>query len=258
MRTGAYMSTKHAALVSGLRPQYLAQLCREGKLKATRSGKSWMVLDESLQEFLGDRVARRDGLVKTLSQQRKDEYVASMSASRDAFGIDQVAQSADQSRMLHTLYRVPLLNRSGDDRTLLWVAPPLPPGISLFFARMTAACVSIVFVVGLYTLLHAQQFQKEFKQFSATYPESLNLASSFSALEVSNSGVLMARAFSNMQKRTALVFGEDAAYQGGVARRDAKITHGGLSVVIARDSSDFCCQSCLPNPGALKSGLSVE
>jgi hypothetical protein len=58
-----------------------------------------MVLDESLQEFLGDRVARRDGLAKTLSQQRKDEYVASMSASRDAFGIDQLAQGFDSRNL---------------------------------------------------------------------------------------------------------------------------------------------------------------
>ncbi len=50
-----YLSMEQASHLTGLHPDYLGQLAREGKLKAEKRGHDWIMTKEALDEFLSQR-----------------------------------------------------------------------------------------------------------------------------------------------------------------------------------------------------------
>ena len=55
-----YISISFAAREARLTPEYLARLCREGKVQARRVGNVWFLDKSSLDEFLVQKEFRRE------------------------------------------------------------------------------------------------------------------------------------------------------------------------------------------------------
>ena len=53
-----YISSKHAAELTGYAKDYIGQLCREGYVEATMVGRSWYVLETSI---MAHRFGKDDG-----------------------------------------------------------------------------------------------------------------------------------------------------------------------------------------------------
>ena len=54
------ISTKDASSLSGYNPDYLARLCRAGKIDGTRVGRAWLVSQESLEAFVKEQGAKKE------------------------------------------------------------------------------------------------------------------------------------------------------------------------------------------------------
>jgi excisionase family DNA binding protein len=68
------ISTKEASSLSGYNADYLARLCRSGKIVGTRLGRAWLVSQESLEAFVKQQEVKKQELSSTLSQIRGTEY----------------------------------------------------------------------------------------------------------------------------------------------------------------------------------------
>ena len=49
------MTTQEVADVAGTTPEHVARLCREGRLKARKVGRTWLVSEESVYSWLRTR-----------------------------------------------------------------------------------------------------------------------------------------------------------------------------------------------------------
>lgn len=65
-REDRLMSTQEAAKTLGVSRQYVTKLVREGKVKASRAGRDWLVLRSSLEKLKG----------KDRSRKRRQEFAA--------------------------------------------------------------------------------------------------------------------------------------------------------------------------------------
>ena len=52
------VTPKELAEKAGVTPQYITQLCRAGKLKASKPGRDWFIPDEEAERWLRDRQER--------------------------------------------------------------------------------------------------------------------------------------------------------------------------------------------------------
>ena len=69
-----YISANDAATSSDLTRDYIARLCREGKIKGRQIGKNWYVDQESLSSFIVKQSYVKAARRKEIVQKRLDEY----------------------------------------------------------------------------------------------------------------------------------------------------------------------------------------
>lgn len=72
-----YVSASDASVHSGLSRDYIARLCREGKVRGRRIGKNWYVERDSFQVFIVEQGYRRGRRSELLARERVREYHAS-------------------------------------------------------------------------------------------------------------------------------------------------------------------------------------
>ena len=66
-----YLTAREAGDVLDYAPDYISRLCREGRLRGRRSGKSWIVEADSLVPFLKRHEAKKDAWHSDLSRELK-------------------------------------------------------------------------------------------------------------------------------------------------------------------------------------------
>ena len=66
-----YLTARDAGDVLGYAPDYISRLCRQGKLRGRRSGKSWIVEADSLVPFLRQHEAKKEAWNSDLSRELK-------------------------------------------------------------------------------------------------------------------------------------------------------------------------------------------
>jgi hypothetical protein len=91
-----FIPTKDASAFSGYNADYLARLCRSGKIEGTRIGRSWLVSQVSLEAFMKEQGERKQELRELLSETREKEYQHSVRNS------DQTTQTPI-SRTVHKI-----------------------------------------------------------------------------------------------------------------------------------------------------------
>ena len=70
-----YLSSKYAGKITGYTNDYIARLCRQGKMKGQVVGKTWYVEKDSLADFSIKNSKRKTKNREILSRERKTEYV---------------------------------------------------------------------------------------------------------------------------------------------------------------------------------------
>ena len=80
-----YVSTSSAASLSNLTRDYIARLCREGKLVSRRVGKNWYISHPPLKSFLVEHAYSLDKQREELAQQRVMEYQAHVNSVKPSF-----------------------------------------------------------------------------------------------------------------------------------------------------------------------------
>src|SRR3990167_10423398 len=69
-----YVSTGDASIHLGLSRDYIARLCRDGKVRGRRIGKNWYVDHNSFQSFLVGQEYAKSRRNESLVQERRREY----------------------------------------------------------------------------------------------------------------------------------------------------------------------------------------
>lgn len=98
-----YISAAEAGAFSGFTRDYIAKMCREGKLAATRVGKGWFVSETALKELLTSHEYEKGLRRKRIAEERRREYQQTTegqtSVTRPAIATDAVTvrpQRADE------------------------------------------------------------------------------------------------------------------------------------------------------------------
>ncbi|MBP6868953.1 MAG: helix-turn-helix domain-containing protein, partial [Candidatus Pacebacteria bacterium] len=68
------ISTKEASELSGYHPDYLARLCRTGKIGGMQVGRTWLVESDSLSKFVREQAERKKKIAEELSEKLEKEY----------------------------------------------------------------------------------------------------------------------------------------------------------------------------------------
>ncbi|MEK9184437.1 MAG: helix-turn-helix domain-containing protein, partial [Patescibacteria group bacterium] len=68
------ISTKEASEISGYHSDYLARMCRAGKIEGQQIGRAWLVSKESVLAFVREQEERKRSLAESLSKAREVEY----------------------------------------------------------------------------------------------------------------------------------------------------------------------------------------
>ncbi|MGE5541397.1 MAG: hypothetical protein ACM3TU_03955, partial [Bacillota bacterium] len=74
--TKNFIPNKEASQLSGYNSDYIARLCREGKIEGKRIGRAWFVNRESLQRFIRQQEEKKKEFARELSLVRGREYDA--------------------------------------------------------------------------------------------------------------------------------------------------------------------------------------
>ncbi len=69
-----FLSSKEAAHMLGLVPDYVSRLCRQGKIHAVREGRSWAIKKSEILRFQQEEQARKAVHLAQLSASREREY----------------------------------------------------------------------------------------------------------------------------------------------------------------------------------------
>ncbi|MDE2021891.1 MAG: helix-turn-helix domain-containing protein, partial [Patescibacteria group bacterium] len=77
------ITTKDAAGLSGYTPDYLSRLMRSGKIEGRRVGRSWLIDNESLTDFLDKHENRKTDYARSLARAREEEYLLHQNALRE-------------------------------------------------------------------------------------------------------------------------------------------------------------------------------
>ncbi|MEO6536949.1 MAG: hypothetical protein ABIT47_04605, partial [Candidatus Paceibacterota bacterium] len=72
--SNSLVSTKIASDLSGYNPDYLARVCREGKIKGAQIGRSWLIDKNSLEQFVALQQERKRELALQTAKVREQEY----------------------------------------------------------------------------------------------------------------------------------------------------------------------------------------
>src|SRR3989344_280670 len=172
-----YISASEAAELVGFSRDYVARLCKDGKLLAKRIGKQWYASHESLQQFAVaqeyERAKRRDELARsrreeyksgpngTLAQMpdvrpRDSERLAASVTPRIPSYIHAVLSSAVRTPACVSAARaissVPLHAVSAGKQVGVHALPPLGDALHKLLAIVTA----LLFTVGTYFFVDAQ------------------------------------------------------------------------------------------------------
>lgn len=91
-----YISAGDAAVSFNFTRDYVAKLCREGKVSAKRVGRSWYVDDDSLKQFLLKQTYSRKRRNNSLSEKRAREYKRARSVSAHVSIASQVSDVGDR------------------------------------------------------------------------------------------------------------------------------------------------------------------
>src|SRR3989338_5165613 len=93
-----YLSANDASALSGLTRDYVARLCREGKLSGKRVGKNWYVENASLRSFLVGQEYNKSLRRESLARERTQEYRAADAPSSPARRFPDVWKTCDGRR----------------------------------------------------------------------------------------------------------------------------------------------------------------
>ena len=144
-----YISAVAAAQESNLTRDYIARLCREGKIKAKRLGKIWYVEHPTLQSFLLEHRFALNRKYKELAEQRAREYGAGINSARSPLENPlssqrkaevqktQPADFHDHSNVL-ALKKFPVGAKEQMMRALATKTPAIPIGLSDAALRLAA------------------------------------------------------------------------------------------------------------------------
>src|SRR3989344_381609 len=161
-----YVSAGEAASQADLTRDYLARLCKEGKIIGRRIGKQWYVKEDSLQSFILEQSHDREIRRQKLAESRKQEYssggaeipkVVSIPYSRSAHVHDALrasiaripADSAAQAAraIAGTPIQAVSLAKHGSVQ-----AAPLLDAVH----KILAGVVAVLFLVGAYAFVDAE------------------------------------------------------------------------------------------------------
>ncbi|MBI2610881.1 excisionase family DNA-binding protein [Candidatus Kaiserbacteria bacterium] len=156
-----YISATEAAELANLSRDYVARLCKEGRLSGKRVGKHWYVNRDSLQEFVlrqeHARAKRRD----ELTRERREEYRAEAGGSRFQIAprmaprVQSALVSAVQPQaasFARAISSAPLQAASLGKQVGAHALPPLADTLHKLVAIVTA----LLFTVGTYLFVDAQ------------------------------------------------------------------------------------------------------
>ncbi|QQG37864.1 MAG: hypothetical protein HYS26_04550 [Candidatus Kaiserbacteria bacterium] len=76
-----YISAAEAARTAGFTRDYVARLCKDGRVQGRRIGTNWYVSSDSLDTFVKNQSKQRAERAQDLARQRKEEYRAAWSGS---------------------------------------------------------------------------------------------------------------------------------------------------------------------------------
>src|SRR3989338_66710 len=110
-----YVSAVTAAQESNLTRDYIARLCREGKIKAKRLGKIWYVEHPSLQSFFLEHQYALEKQRHALAEQRAREYQRSVNNTKPSF--ENPLSLTKQAQARNTVSRSPVRERASDSIT---------------------------------------------------------------------------------------------------------------------------------------------
>src|SRR3989344_5722757 len=82
-----HIAAIEAAGSSGLTRDYVARLCREGKIRGRQVGKNWYVVEDSLSSFLVNQSYLKATRREELTRARLSEYHSTSKFGGDAFTI---------------------------------------------------------------------------------------------------------------------------------------------------------------------------
>lgn len=106
-----YISAKRAADLTQYSKDYVGQLCREGKILASRIGRNWYIAEKSILRYKTENGTE----TPFISHIRKTEDVRLLVSSSK--GDEEKPQSSSRSRA--SVYGGPLATYHSDDRSLL-------------------------------------------------------------------------------------------------------------------------------------------
>src|SRR3989344_6161189 len=110
-----YISANEASLSAGFTRDYIARLCRDGKVRGRRIGKNWYVEGGSLQSFLVGQEYAKSLRSESLSHERRLEYRGLESPDSSAV---QIPSPETFSRSLSAMS-----DRAGESRAASDAAP---------------------------------------------------------------------------------------------------------------------------------------
>ena len=87
-----FLSSKRAGEIAGYTNDYVARLCRQGKVEGRMVGRTWYVEENSFFSFLETHTSNKEERKKLLAKERKQEYVN--------------AASLQKKSLAHSLYKV--------------------------------------------------------------------------------------------------------------------------------------------------------
>jgi len=80
-----FLSSKRAGEIAGYTNDYVARLCRNGKIKGRMVGRTWYVEEESFQQFLNEHSSHKEDRKKQLANERKKEYIEATLEQKKSF-----------------------------------------------------------------------------------------------------------------------------------------------------------------------------
>jgi hypothetical protein len=112
------LSTKDAAKLSGYNPDYLARLCRDGKIIGTQVGRTWLVSQQSLEDFVKSQDLHKQKLHGKLSEIRGQEYQHAQTPVRTTRRLSPIFKSVSShdfsvSSRLATVHKLTSLQKRG-------------------------------------------------------------------------------------------------------------------------------------------------
>lgn len=108
-----FLSSKRAGELAGYTNDYIARLCRQGKVDGQMVGRAWYVDEESFQNFVDTNALQKERRSIQLSKERKKEYVSSPKKKKILPVVVEKQDDNNKSSVFLTLHREIFLKRVG-------------------------------------------------------------------------------------------------------------------------------------------------